>query len=601
MIEPSDSCSRLTFRRLTEDSMIRGTASPPARILLLVSLVAIIGVALAVLPTSSAASALQSDSTASAADDDAASGIPVSDAATVSNCSSCHAVDDDGRMTRISYIRKSPEGWQQTLRRMVMLNDVELDPATARDIVRYLSDNHGLAPEEAKPGAFEAERRLIDHDYTADDDTETTCIQCHSMGRVITERRTKDEWGLLIAMHRGYFPYVDFQAFRRTQRSGPAADDADSGHPMDKAIAHLSEAFPLDTPEWSAWSANRRPARLAGRWAVAGHSPGRGPVYGTVEISVVNDSDSQFRTEAALTNPRTGTTRRRSGRAVVYTGFQWRGRSSTEGNLMGSLREVMFVERDWRTMEGRWFTGAYDEIGIDVTLYRADVPLIAGVYPVALRSDGESSEVTIFGANLPADVTTADIDLGPGVEITEVIEASDSAIRVRASAADDAAVGMRDVFVRDIGRPEGLVVYEQVDSIRVSPEWGMARLGGEVAPKQLAQFEAFGTSNGPDGEPGTADDLDLGVVEVDWSLEEYSATFNDEDLEYVGTLDDNGLFTPAVDGPNPERVGNRNNIGDVWVVAAYDEIGQEHPLRGRSHLVVTVPLYLNWRGWEPGE
>ena len=153
----------------------------------------------------------------------------------------------------------------------------------------------------------------------------------------------------------------------------------------------------------------------------------------------------------------------------------------------------------------------------------------------------------------------------------------------------------------DIGRPEGLVVYEQVDSIRVSPEWGMARLGGEVAPKQLAQFEAFGTSNGPDGEPGTADDLDLGVVEVDWSLEEYSATFNDEDLEYVGTLDDNGLFTPAVDGPNPERVGNRNNIGDVWVVAAYDEIGQEHPLRGRSHLVVTVPLYLNWRGWEPGE
>ena len=28
----------------------------------------------------------------------------------------------------------------------------------------------------------------------------------------------------------------------------------------------------------------------------------------------------------------------------------------------------MSVDREWRTMEGRWFTGAYDEIGMDVTL-----------------------------------------------------------------------------------------------------------------------------------------------------------------------------------------------------------------------------------------
>ncbi|HJO04455.1 MAG TPA: quinohemoprotein amine dehydrogenase subunit alpha [Acidobacteriota bacterium] len=580
--------------------MIRGNASPPARIPLLVSLVVVMSLGIAAIPFSRVAPIQQSDGTASDAGDEAtAAGIPVTDRAVVSNCGSCHAVDDDGNMTRISYVRKSPEGWQWTLRRMVMLNGVDLDPPMARDIVRYLSDNHGLAPEEAKPGAFEAEQRLIDHDYTADDTTETTCIQCHSMGRVITQRRTEEEWGLLIAMHRGYFPYVDFQAFRRTQRRGPSGDAP--GHPMDHAIEHLSEAFPFDTPEWSAWSANRRPARLAGSWAVAGHSPGRGPVYGTVEVSAVNDSDGEFRTAATLSNPRTGNTTRRSGRAIVYTGFQWRGRSGAEGNPVGSLREVMFVERDWRTMAGRWFTGAYNEIGIDVTLHRADVPLIAGVYPEALRSDGLVNELTIFGANLPADVTAADIDLGPGIEVTEVREASDSAIRVLAAAADDAAIGKRDVFVGDIGQPEGLVVFEQVDSIRVSPDWSMARLGGEVADKQLAQFEAYGSSNGADGEPGTADDIDLGVVEVDWSLEEYSATYNDEDLQYVGTLDDNGLFTPAVDGPNPERAGNRNNIGDVWVVATYNEVGKDRPLRGRSHLVVTVPLYLNWRGWEPGE
>ena len=86
-------------------------------------------------------------------------------------------------------------------------------------------------------------------------------------------------------------------------------------------------------------------------------------------------------------------------------------------------------------------------------------------------------------------------------------------------------------------------------------------------PKQLQQFEAVAIASGPDGKPGTPDDLQLGTVPVKWSLEEYTATFGDDDLKFVGTLDQTGLFTPNVDGPNPKRSGNRNNIGDVWVVA----------------------------------
>ena len=35
-----------------------------------------------------------------------------------------------------------------------------------------------------------------------------------------------------------------------------------------------------------------------------------------------------------------------------------------------SMREVMFVDRDWRQIEGRWFTGGYDEVGLDVRLDR---------------------------------------------------------------------------------------------------------------------------------------------------------------------------------------------------------------------------------------
>ena len=53
-----------------------------------------------------------------------------------------------------------------------------------------------------------------------------------------------------------------------------------------------------------------------------------------------------------------------------------------------------------------------------------------------------------------------------------------------------------------------------------------------------------------------------------WTVEEYTATFRDDDIRFVGAAEQSGLFTPNVDGPNPKRSGNRNNVGDVWVVAS---------------------------------
>ncbi len=128
----------------------------------------------------------------------------------------------------------------------------------------------------------------------------------------------------------------------------------------------------------------------------------------------------------------------------------------------------------------------------------------------------------------------------------------------------------------------------------------MARVGGNVFPKQIQQFEAVGINNGPDGKPDTADDLNLGLVNAKWSLEEYTATFGDDDLQYVGVLDQTGLFTPNVDGPNPKRPGNRNNVGDVWVVAELASPDPK-PLRARAHLLVTVPLYMAWSQAEAGK
>ena len=63
----------------------------------------------------------------------------------------------------------------------------------------------------------------------------------------------------------------------------------------------------------------------------------------------------------------------------------------------------------------------------------------------------------------------------------------------------------------------------------------------------------------------------------------------------MGALSQTGFFTPNLDGPNPQRKGNRNNIGDVWVVATHTPAAPgARALKGRAHLVVTVPLYMRW-------
>jgi quinohemoprotein amine dehydrogenase len=79
--------------------------------------------------------------------------------------------------------------------------------------------------------------------------------------------------------------------------------------------------------------------------------------------------------------------------------------------------------------------------------------------------------------------------------------------------------------------------------------------------------------------------------------------FGDDDKEFVGTLNNNGLFTPSLDGPNPQRKFGRNNYGDVWVVAtAKNEKDKEgKPLTGRSYLVVAVPTYIRWDQPEVGQ
>lgn len=564
----------------------------PARFSLFVAGTAALGVLLAWSPLPHSPAPPWSEAVGAA--DPPADGFSVRNQTVVDRCSRCHAVDDEGRMTRISYLRKTPEGWQTSIRRMVSLHGARLNQADAREIVRYLADEQGLAPEELRPGLFEVERRMIDYDYPGDSDVEYTCIQCHSMGRVITQRRTEEEWGLLLATHRALYPLVDFQAFRRP---GPPQEEGDPRHPMDRAIDHLSEVFPLETPEWSAWAATKRSPRLAGTWALSGSEPGKGPIFGTVTVSADPRDPDAFTTSATYVYAETGERVDRSGDALVYTGYQWRGRSNPGAD--SELREVMLIERDQQRMSGRWFAGDYEERGPDVTLQRvAGAPVVTGVHPRALER-GTTTSVTLFGARLPtADSGEPVVDFGSGVEVLGVDARSEGSYELRVSVADDAVSGARDVFAFGALTPEVIVVYDGLDRIEVTPSTGLARVGGANFPKGYGIFEAIGYDNGLDGEAGTEDDLELGRVDASWHVEEYAAVFGDEDVAYVGTVGQDGVFTPALDGPNPARVGNRDNIGDVWVVATHERRG-EAALTARAHLVVTVPLYIKFNPWRP--
>src|SRR4051794_100566 len=128
-----------------------------SRIVAGIALVALANGVWAQNPPSATASATQK--AAAPARKDSTSGFAINDQAVIQNCSRCHVRDSSGVMQRLSYMRKTPEGWEISLRRMVALQHVRVDPATARAIIKYLSNAQGLAPAEARPARFESERR----------------------------------------------------------------------------------------------------------------------------------------------------------------------------------------------------------------------------------------------------------------------------------------------------------------------------------------------------------------------------------------------------------------------------------------------------------
>jgi quinohemoprotein amine dehydrogenase len=227
------------------------------------------------------------------------------------------------------------------------------------------------------------------------------------------------------------------------------------------------------------------------------------------------------------------------------------------------------------------------DLGMDERLYKDNhAARILTVIPTALRA-GETQKVKLFGMNFPAGLTAESVSLGSGVKVQSLSQAGDDTIIAEVVVEQGAKVGSRHAKITGVEGEPRLYVYQTIDYIRLSPEQGFARPGGVRAEKISQQFEAFAYLNGKDGIKGTKDDIKLGRVNPgQWDVEEYVRRLNDDDVRFVGTVDQNGLFSPANDGPNPQRHLSEHNVGDVWVEAWYKPEGAKRPMGARAFLLV---------------
>src|SRR5262245_30968052 len=74
----------------------------------------------------SAAQAPAAAPTPPAAAAKAETGIPVTDQTVTKACGTCHRPDDKQQLTRISFRRTTPEGWERTITRMMALNGLKI-------------------------------------------------------------------------------------------------------------------------------------------------------------------------------------------------------------------------------------------------------------------------------------------------------------------------------------------------------------------------------------------------------------------------------------------------------------------------------------------
>ena len=496
-------------------------------------------------------------------------GIPVTSEKVLNKCTVCHK-NNMGLVSRISYIRQAPEAWEETLWRHKRIHGLSITKDEKEALVLYLSENHGLAPAEVAPYAYTLEKRdtkeKVDSQVIVD-----MCVRCHSYAKTALQRRSPEDWPKLANMHSGVLPMWLYQL----------QDVLDWDDTLAACLKELSKRFPLETPEWKQWT-NTRPKPREGKWVVSGYQAGKGAYGGEVALKKTGDF---FYTYRGTVEFESGEKQPIEGKATLYGGYAWR----ASGTLAGKpIREVFHISMDGSTFTGVRFDDPHFELrGVETRAFSGSFPRILSVMPKALKSGTKGATVTVVGTGLSGDVS-----LGDGVTVKKVVSASSTKVVVSVDVSDKSATGYRSAKAGSAAADRLFAVYASVDYIKVVPSPAMSRTGGlGYAVKQLVQFDAMAVSKGADGVPGNADDIEIGRIPAAWNVVELASSNEDHDVDFVGKIDRNGLFTPGDEGPNPKRFMQENNMGDVWVTAEYSAPGGGK-LSARGYLLATIPLYV---------
>lgn len=508
-------------------------------------------------------------------------------------CVACHNTDPDGAVTRIEGLRTTPEEWSLILDRMERRWGLQIDAKTHKQALKELSGTLFLTPEEAKKVAF-----LLRSPAASDKEKMPTiengqrmCASCHTWGKTMSYRRTADSWASLLDFHTASFPISTILSYEDTVWQDRSAE-------VLKAVAPL---LPFENVGWRKALGAKAPD-LSGTWIVAGHYVGKFDYEGQMTLTHRGNGDYKATRVDTLPN---GKQEELIGAGALYAGhslrMRWTSKEGSKGDpktgngadklrTEGDLSEAFELDPDGH-LQGTWKVLRQEHEFGDEVAYRAKGPVAVLRVSPAWLSPGSTTKVRIFATGTPGK-----IDLGKGVRVTasRPLKAGWTELAIKVD--PKAPVGVRAVLAGGKPTSAAFAIARRVDYITVSPIHGVARTGfnwdpkfpGRV-PKQGVPFEAIGWSFGPDGKRETADDFSLGhLKDASWQMAEFMNTPDDEDIDWIGKLGTDGLFIPAEFEPN-ERAPQKNNTGNVWIVASYRPGPAAAALRARAYLWATFP------------
>lgn len=502
-------------------------------------------------------------------------------------CSACHKPDPQGRLEVIEETRKTPEEWINVVERMVRINGGPVADADFDPLIKELSENLILTPDEMKRVAYINSDENCQYREIPKDETQErifrSCVRCHTFGKIASHMKTPEQWKENMQLHIGYYPTTLAQM-----------RELDWPKEADELADILAKIYPHDTPEWRNWMKGRTDQDLSGSWQIAGFQPGMGYYEGRYELTANPAKGKDEYLVDKRVRYESGTEVRGHGEATLYGGYHLRYRLAPTA-LTGRIEGVFDLNNADMGFKGKWWTVVQDTNAYgEEEFYKTGAGTrVFGMYPRSVQANGKPVALTLIGVDLPDALSAKDITIQTqGLLVSDIVSADKTKIVCSVTADPKTATGRFPFKVGTVTSAIPITVYTQIDRIKIFPEIGRARVScGAAYPPQGVQFTAMAICNGTDGKAETEDDLLLDPVTVDWALIEEKTRDDDDDLKYLTTSIFNGLYTPVTTyAPLAQRHQHREGVGLIAVGATYSADGRN--LSAKSLLAVTVPDFI---------